>query len=196
MVYERSSDIEGGPMPIVESQGASARRITVTALLAALLAASVLVTVPLGTVPLTLQVLVVVLIALTVPPGWAALAVGTYLIAGAVGLPVFSGFRGGLGVLFGPTGGYLFGFLIGAVAASWVRVRVDPGHASAIEDVGAAVIVILVVYVVGWLQLALVTGMGAVPALLAGVVPFVVPDALKAAVAVVIAPVVRRAMRV
>jgi biotin transport system substrate-specific component len=182
-------------MPNAQRDAASARRITTTALLAALLAASVLVTVPFGTVPLTLQVLVVVLIALIVPPGWAALAVGTYLLAGAAGLPVFSGFRGGLAVLLGPMGGYLFGFLLAAVVGSWVRLRLEARSASAMDDVVAAVVVVLVVYAVGWLQLALVTGMGATPALLAGVAPFLVPDAIKAAVAVVIAPVVRRAMR-
>jgi biotin transport system substrate-specific component len=173
----------------------SARRITTAALLAALLASSVLVTIPLGTVPVTLQVFVVVLVALLVSPAWAALAVGTYLLAGAVGLPVFSGYHGGIGVLLGPTGGYLFGFLLGAAAGAWVRERLARGHARLLADAAAAVTVIAGVYALGWLQLALVTGMGTVPALLAGVVPFLVPDAIKAAVAVAIAPQVRRAAR-
>lgn len=173
---------------------ASARRVTTAALLAALLAASVLITVPIGMVPLTLQVFVVVLIALVVPPGWAALAVGTYLLAGAVGLPVFSGYRGGLGVLLGPTGGYLLGFLVGAVAGARVRERLATRTAATLTaDIPATLVVIAAVYALGWLQLALVTGMGVVPALLAGVVPFLVPDAIKAAVAVAAAPVVRRA---
>jgi biotin transport system substrate-specific component len=183
-------------MPAIRTSHAPARRITTTGLLAALLAASVLLTIPIGTVPVTLQVLVVVLIALTVPPSWAALAVGTYLLAGAIGLPVFSGYHGGIGVLFGPTGGYLFGFLGGAAAGAWVRTRLGrtgaPGLAA---DVMAALVVIVVTYACGWLQLALVTGMGPVPALVAGVAPFLVPDAVKAAVAVGLAPFVRRAAR-
>lgn len=173
-----------------------AYRITVTALLAALLAVSALFTVPLGTVPVTLQVLVVVLVALVVGPGQAALAVGTYLLAGAVGVPVFSGMRGGLSVLTGPTGGYLLGFLLAAPAGSWVRERVGSAvTVPMVADATAAVVVIVVSYSLGWLQLALVTSMGAVPALLAGVVPFIVPDAAKAAAAVAIAPLVRRAIR-
>jgi biotin transport system substrate-specific component len=175
---------------------ASARRITTTALLAALLAASVLVTVPIGAVPLTLQVFVVVLIALVVPPTWAAMAVGTYLLAGAVGLPVFAGMSGGFAVLFGPRGGYLLGFLLGAVAGAWVRERLAiRAVREPLADVVTAVVVIGAVYTIGWAQLAAATGMGPVAAALTGVVPFLLPDALKAAAAVALAPIVRRAAR-
>jgi biotin transport system substrate-specific component len=172
----------------------AARELTTSALLAALLAASAIVAVPAGAVPFTLQTLVLVLVALTQRPARAALTVGVYLIAGLVGLPVFSGMRGGLGVLLGPTGGYLLGFLAGAVAGAWVRERLSATVRSRIAaDAIAAVVVILIVYAVGWLQLALVTSMGAVPAFVAGVAPFLVPDALKAAGAVALAPIVRKA---
>jgi biotin transport system substrate-specific component len=181
------------PAPIRRTD---ARRTTTAALLAALLAASVLVTIPIGTVPLTLQVFVVVLIALLVSPGWAALAVGAYLVLGAIGLPVFSGFRGGLAVVLGPTGGYLIGFLAGAVAGAWVRERARRrGSSRLAADAMAAATVVLVVYLFGWAQLAVVTRMGAFAASLAGVVPFIVPDALKAAAAVAVIPMVRRAAR-
>ena len=169
--------------------------LTTSALLAALLAASAVVTVPIGAVPLTLQTLVLVLITLTQKPKRAALSVGVYLAAGLVGLPVFSGMRGGFGVVLGPTGGFLLGFLAGAVAGAWVRERLEASVSwEVVSDVAAAATVIAVVYAFGWLQLALVTSMGAVPALLAGVVPFLVPDALKAAGAIALAPLVRSAM--
>jgi len=87
----------------------SALELTTSALLAALLASSALVAVTIGAVPLTMQTLVLALIALTQRPGRAALSVGVYLAAGLVGLPVFSGMRGGFGVVLGPTGGYLLG---------------------------------------------------------------------------------------
>lgn len=173
-----------------------ARDITTSALLAALLAVSAVLTVPIGAVPLTLQTLVLVLIAITQRPLAAALTVGAYLAVGLVGLPVFSGMRGGIGVLVGPTGGYLCGFLVGAVVASWVRERLTvPGRSRLVADAAAAVTLIVIVYALGWAQLALVTSMGAVPALVAGVVPFLVPDALKAAGAIALAPLVRTAAR-
>ncbi len=172
----------------------SARRVTTTALLAALLAASAAISIPFGTVPATLQILALVLIALVMPRSWAAFAVGVYLLVGAVGLPVFSGMRGGLAVLTGPTGGYLLGFLVAAPAGAWVRELLEVrSTATAVADTVAAVVVIAVVYAIGWAQLILVTGMAPLAGLLAGVAPFVVPDALKATAAVLLAPVVRRA---
>lgn len=175
---------------------ADARRVTTTALLAALLAASAVIALPIGAVPVTLQVLVVVLIALTVPRSWAALALAVYLLVGAVGLPVFSGMRGGLGVLAGPTGGYLIGFFAGAVAgASVERALARRMRSPRAVDAIAAATVVAVVYALGWLQLMLATGMDPVSALVAGVVPFVVPDVLKATAAVLLAPAVRRVVR-
>jgi biotin transport system substrate-specific component len=182
--------------PPVNAVHTDARRVTTTALLAALLAASALFAIPIQPVPLTLQVFVVVLVALLVSPGWACLAVGTYLLVGAVGLPVFAHLMGGIGVLLGPRGGYLFGFLAGAVAGSWVREALTRAKASRIVgDAAAAIVVIVVVYVLGWGQLALVTGMGAGAALVAGVAPFIAIDALKAVAAVAVASGVRRAAR-
>jgi biotin transport system substrate-specific component len=175
------------------ADASSARRVTTTALLAALLAVSAAISIPFGTVPATLQVLVLVLIALVMPRSWAAFAVAAYLLVGAVGLPVFSGMRGGLAVLTGPTGGYLFGFLVGAPAGAWVRRLLGRTASAVVADSVAAVVVLAIVYAMGWAQLVLVTGMAPLAGLLAGVVPFVVPDALKATAAVLLAPLVRRA---
>lgn len=171
-----------------------ARRTSTTALLAALLAGSALLTIPLHPVPLTMQVFIVVLIALLVEPRWAAFAVGTYLLIGAAGLPVFAGLRGGVSSLVGPTGGFLFGFLIGAVAGAWTRVEMERRGAMRIAaDCVAAGVVIGVVYLAGWAQLAFVANLTPLHALAAGVAPFVVVDVLKAAAAVAVVEGVRKA---
>lgn len=178
-----------------DADTSAARRVTTTALLAALLAASAAVSLPIGSVPVTLQVLVVVLIALVVPRNWAVLAVATYLLVGAIGLPVFSGMRGGLAVLTGPTGGYLAGFLVAAPAGAWVRALLARGPVpGTVADCLAALVVVVAVYALGWLQLMAVTGMDPIAALAAGVAPFLLPDGIKAAVAVLVAPAVRRAV--
>jgi biotin transport system substrate-specific component len=170
------------------------RAITTSALLAALIAVCAMIALPFGAVPGTLQIFAVVLTALVVPPGWAALAVGTYLLAGAVGLPVFAGFTGGFGVLLGPTGGFLWGFLLGAVAGSWVRIALTRrGTRQLLADALAAAVVIVCAYVLGWAQLAFVAGLGPAKALVAGVVPFVIPDVIKAALALAVAAALRRA---
>lgn len=171
----------------------AARTITTAALLAALLAASSLFALRLGPVPLTLQVFVVVLVALLLTPAQAALAVGVYLIEGAVGLPVFAGMLGGMGVLVGPTGGYLWGFLVGAFAGAFVRTRLveRTGAARPLADAVAATVVIACVYAFGAIQLGLVAHLDMAGTLAAGVVPFVGPDLLKAVAAVALAGAVR-----
>jgi biotin transport system substrate-specific component len=180
--------------PSAHASAMSSRRVTTTALFAALLAVSAAIAIPFGSVPVTLQVFVVVLIALVLPRRWAAFAVAVYLMVGAVGLPVFSGLRGGLSVLVGPTGGYLIGFLVAAPAGALVRDVLSRRVASVtLADSVATVVVVAIVYVIGWAQLMLVSGMEPLAALGAGVVPFLVPDGLKAAAAVLLAPMVRRA---
>ena len=69
------------------------------------------VPVPMSPVPFSLATFVVYLVGILLGTKQGVVCVLVYLVLGAVGLPVFSGFSGGIGVLFGPTGGYLFGYL-------------------------------------------------------------------------------------
>ena len=93
------------------------------------LAGSVLITIctqislPLFPVPMTLQTFAVFLIGLTY--GWrlGGITVSLYLLEGAIGLPVFSGGKGGMIVFMGPTAGYLVGFLLAATACGWFAER-------------------------------------------------------------------------
>jgi biotin transport system substrate-specific component len=163
------------------------------ALLAALLAASAWVTIPTQPVPLTFQTLVVVLAALLLDWEWSLAAVGLYVLMGAVGLPVFSGARGGLGVLLGPTGGYLVGFVLAAAMGAASRTLLARRLPAVAADALAAAAVVAIVYVIGWPWLARVTGMPPQAAFLAGVAPFLPLDAAKAAAAVGVAAALRRA---
>ena len=97
------------------------------AVFAALVAASALIAaIPVGGlgVPITLQTLAVMLTGLALGPGRAFAAVGLYLLLGFAGLPIFSGGRSGLGVLAGPSAGYIIGFLRAATAVGWLTVVV------------------------------------------------------------------------
>ena len=169
------------------------RYLAVSALLAALLAASAWIAIPAGAVPVTLQVFIVFLCGLLLPTRWAAVPVFVYVLLGAIGIPVFSGGVGGVGVLVGPTGGYLLGFILAAPAIAAVRsVLVDR-----IPDVAADVVAMAVglacIYALGWAQLTFVTGMTLAQAFVAGVAPFILIDALKGVAAVVVARALRRA---
>jgi len=199
-----ASDVPAAPAGAVPGAGAVARTeprsrrrtrdLAAAALLTALMAASGWIAIPVGAVPVTLQVFPVVLAALLLPAEWAAASIGAYAILGAVGVPVFAHGQGGLGVLLGPTGGYIVGFVLGAWLGALVRQLLERrGTKQIVADVTAAIVVIVAVYVAGWIQLSIVLHLSAVGAFIAGVLPFVGLDAVKAAVAVGVASAVRRA---
>lgn len=174
---------------------ARTRNLTTAALVAALLIASAWIVIPLGAVPVTLQILLVVLAALLLSPLWAGAAVGLYIMVGALGFPVFAGGKGGLGVLAGPTGGYLLGFLVGAIMGSALRhLLVNRRVRPLVADAAAAVCVVAISYALGVTQLAFALATGAGEALALGLIPFVLPDGAKAVAAVAVAQAVRRAI--
>ena len=147
------------------------------------LAAQVAIPLPGTPVPLTLQPLVVVLAGLMLGPVDAAYAMILYLVAGAAGLPVFAPVGlPGVARLLGPTGGYLLAYPVAAAVAG----RFGAGRPAFTTRALAAAAGILVLYVGGLAQLAVLTGNLATAAVV-GVVPFVAADAVKALAAAAIA---------
>lgn len=175
---------------------ASSRSVAYTGMTVALLAVSAWVAVPLGPVPFTLQTFVLAFAILVLRPSECIAALGAYLLLGAVGVPVFSGMRGGIGMLAGPTGGFLWGFLVGAVAALLVVRLLPPKGARSdfARGYAACLTFLLVSYACGWVQLVLVAGMGPSAAFLTAIAPFVVPDLVKLSAAVAVAQAVRNAV--
>ncbi|MBQ9020511.1 MAG: biotin transporter BioY [Eggerthellaceae bacterium] len=162
----------------------------------ALLTVSAWISIPFGPIPFTLQTFVLIFILLTLQAKEALASIGIYLVMGAAGLPVFSAMRGGIGVLAGPTGGFIWGFLLGA-AVALVYLRVAPGSPKErplAHDAVAAVLFLLVCYACGWVQLMLVANMGPAAAFLAAIAPFIIIDALKLAAAIAVARAVRAAI--
>src|SRR5829696_7645933 len=94
--------------------------------MAAVTAAAAQITIPLSPVPFTLQVLAVILSGLLLGVRHGALAQAVYVLVGAIGVPVFAGFKGGLGILLGPTGGYLISYPIAAAVAGLAARAVAP----------------------------------------------------------------------
>lgn len=169
-----------------------AEQVTRCGLCVALLAVASSVSVPLGPVPFTLQTLVLALLPIALGGPEAVRVVAAYLVLGAVGLPVFSGFSGGVGHVLGPTGGYLWGFLAGTAAAAGIlRLEALPER---VREAMAVVVMLLVAYALGTLQLMVLLGVGPVEALAMAVLPFVVPDLVKLAVGVSVGRAVRRAL--
>lgn len=97
--------------------------MTQTAVCTSVLCVSAYITIPLPFIPVafTLQVLAVVLVALLLKPAYALIAQTLYTLLGIIGLPVFSGGKGGLGVLFSPTGGFIIGFIVASFLISLLK---------------------------------------------------------------------------
>ena len=170
----------------------SNRSIARCGICVALLACSAWITVPLGPVPFTMQTLVLALLPQIMTTRDAFVTVALYLLLGAAGVPVFSGFQGGLGVLLGPTGGYLLGFAAGMpVAGAVMRASLLPRRA---REVAAGIALLAVSYVLGTLQLMNVYALDAPAALAVAVVPFVVPDVVKVTASVGVAERINRAL--
>ena len=150
------------------------RAMTRCAFFAALMAVCAWTGIPLGHTVFTLQTLGVFLTLGLLGGKWGTAAILCYLLLGAAGVPVFSGFRGGPAALLGPTGGYLWGFLCTGLCCR------------AVEKFGtlpAMVLGQLVCYGCGTVWYMVCTGAGGVTVLLQTVAPYLIPDAAKLALA-------------
>ena len=156
-----------------------------------LLATSAQFKIPLYPVPVTGQTLVVLLIGMTFGARLGGITMAAYLFEGALGLPVFAGGASGIATLMGPTGGYLFGFLLASVAMGYLAER-GMGR-TVVSTVVAMLIGNCVIYVCGVFWLSNFIGFG--QAIAAGVLPFLYGDTLKLIIAAVLMPLAWRAVK-
>lgn len=183
------------PMKSLLDTTSRARSLAFIALAVALIAVSAWVTIPIGPIPLTLQMFAITLAILVLAPKQAIAAIACYLLLGAIGVPVFSGMRGGIGVLAGPTGGFLIGYLFGVALASVVLALFRRrGVDNLAVGILAGVIFTLVAYLCGWAQYMVVAHVGAAASFAVTVAPFIVVDLVKIVAAAFVARAVVRAV--
>ncbi len=162
----------------------NSRRSVFVAMYAAIICVGCFIAVPVGAIPIVLQNMLAVMAGALFGLPQGAAAVGLFLAAGALGVPVFSGGKGGFAVLAGPTGGFLIGYFIGALVCGLIA-----GHPAADEKPFTVKNIVklslaglagfAVVYVPGILQFMHVTSKPLATALAACVVPFLPGDAVK-----------------
>ena len=200
------------------------RSVVFIALTIAIMAVSAWITISLGPIPFTLQMFALTFAIVVLEPKECLCAVAGYLVLGAIGVPVFSSMRGGIGVLMGPTGGFLWGYFFGAAAAVlllWVYRKaagqtaltaarqaadsLEEGNLSAAQkavafakafgmEVLAGVLFTAVAYLCGWLQYQVVASATPEQAFLVCIAPFIFVDACKIVAAVVVANAVKKAV--
>ena len=136
---------------------------------------------PFSPVPITGQTIIVLLIGVLLGKKRAAAAVGLYLAQGAAGLPVFAGGKSGFAVLFGPTGGYLFGFLAAAyVVGCLTELRYDR---SILYTAISLLIGNTIIYAFGLIWLVRFVGESQVLSI--GLYPFILGDIIKIALGLI-----------
>ncbi|WP_455544480.1 biotin transporter BioY [Intestinibacter sp.] len=166
------------------------REIILCGLFAALISilAQISIPLPFTTVPLTLQVFGIAITGLILGYKCGFIATLIYLILGGIGIPVFAQFSGGIGVLFGPTGGFLLGYPLMAFIIGYVREKFQSQILTAIS----MVVGLAIIYTSGTIMFSFVTGNTIIQSLLYCVVPFVAVDLLKLVLATVIGETVNK----
>ena len=171
------------------------RSLVFVALCVAIMAVSAWVTVPIGPVPVTLQMFAIVFSILVLTPKQCIAAICCYVLLCAIGAPVFSGMRGGFGVLAGPTGGFIWGFVLGVIVAAGLLALF---RSRGIDNVFVAVLVgivfTVVSYACGTVQFMNIAHVDMMGALAVTVFPFVLLDLGKIVCAALVARVVVRAV--
>ena len=160
-----------------------------TALCTAIIAVLAQIIIPLPLIPITGQTLAIGLVVTILGLKYGTYAVLLYILLGAIGLPVFQSFTGGLGILFGPTGGYIIGFIPTALVIGYYleKTRLTFTHALVANLLG-----MLVTLAFGAVWLKYVAELSWTGALFSGVIPFLIVGVIKAILAAWVGVIVRQ----
>lgn len=155
------------------------KQIVLVGMFAALLAiiSPFQIILPFSPVPITLQIIGVTLAASILGSKLGSLSIIIYIVLGAIGLPIFAGFKSGVPTLVGPTGGYIIGFIVSAYfIGRFIEIKKDLSffYVFFINIIG-----LLLVYTIGTIQLSFVYTHSFTKALTVGVIPYIIPDLVK-----------------
>ena len=176
-------------------KGFQTKDLVYVALCAVLMAVCSWINIP-SAIPFTLQTFAIFCTLGLIGGKRGTASILVYLLLGALGLPVFAGFSGGVGILFGITGGYLLGFILMGLVY-WLGERLGKGRR--IVEIGSMVLGLALCYAFGtaWFMFVYARQSGAVTlatALAWCVIPFIVPDLVKMALAVLLSQKLRKVL--
>ena len=178
------------------------RDLCYSAIFAAIISVLAQLSIPLpGGVPLTLQTFAIMLAGIILGAKRGSLAVIIYIILGAVGLPVFAGFKGGLASITGPTGGFIISFWtvslcsgLGYRYGSRTKHNINSNAVFYLVIAAGILIGAFFNYVIGVVWFSTITGNTAAAAMKMCVLPFVATDLIKLVLATAIGPVLANAL--
>ena len=167
------------------------RDITVMAICTALMCVLSPLSIPLtGGVPISLATFVVMVFGVVLKQNKTVIVVALYLIIGLIGIPVYGSFTSGASILFGMTGGYLFGYVIlGYITGLFSSISKNKDKKTRnLYLIGGMVFGTVVLYLVGTIYFMKFTGMDLASSMAACVIPFIPGDIIKMVITLVISP--------
>lgn len=181
----------------VKTAGFSANKTKTMALIGVMAAVTCILgplslAIPVSPVPISLTNLAVYFAIYVLGMKRGTISYCIYLLLGLVGLPVFSAFTGGAGKLFGPTGGYLIGFIFMALICGFF---IEKWEKKIYMHFIGMVLGTAVCYIFGTAWLAYTAHMGFAAALAAGVIPFIPGDLVKIIIAMIAGPIIRKQLK-
>ena len=179
----------------------SVLKTTFVALFAAIICVGCLIKIPLGVIPIVLQNMLCILCAVLLGGFLGCAPAALFLLAGLIGLPVYSGGSGGIAVWLGPTGGFLPGYLLGALAAGLISGRPSVEEKNITVKTATRVILaiitgMIIIYIPGVIRFSYwATAAGKIPAektvlaytMAACVIPYIPGDVVKISAAIPVA---------
>jgi biotin transport system substrate-specific component len=174
------NDAQEGNMNSTINKNSPLQMMILSALFAAVISVGSIISIPIGEVPISLASMMVALAAVVLGPKYGSVSVIVFILLGAVGVPVFAGFEAGFGVLAGPTGGYIFGYIADAFLVGILIGKSKEIHPARL--VVALVVGTIVLYAIGTAWFMAVTNMTLAAALVLCVLPFLLGDAAKLAI--------------
>ncbi len=156
------------------------------------ISAYVIIPIPFSQSPIALQTLIVNLVAFLLPPRQAFITMAAYVAIGLIGVPVFTGGSSGPGKMFGPTGGYIWGYVLAVTLMAWLKGNSYHFLRYALAGICVG---LPVIDGLGMIQLKYVTGMPWAGAFFSGVVPFIPLDIVKCLGAAALARPIAKALQ-
>ncbi len=148
------------------------KNMVLCGIFAAIICICSVISLPIGVIPITLGTFGIMLTGNVLGVKSGFIAVATYILLGAIGLPVFAGFQGGIGVIAAPTGGFIIGYLL-LVLVSGIK------HRRVITGILLNFCGLVLCYICGCVHFMYITGLGIKITLITCVMPFVVFDIVK-----------------
>lgn len=147
----------------------------------------IIIPIPFSPVPITAQTVSPMLAGVLLGPKKGAMSQLIYIFLGVIGLPIFAGGRSGPGVLFGESGGYIVGFVVGCYIIGQVYQILVKRYRSIFSSIVSVVTGgVLVVYFLGVLWMMFLLELGIIEAIMVGVFPYLIGDAFKVIAAVIL----------